>query len=107
MKTAIVIFGASGDLSARKLLPALFAHFRKRRLPDETSIIGVSRSPYTDDTFRNRMKDAVREYSPDEYDDHDWNMFARSLFYTTGDVDNPAAYADLAKKIAASAGAST
>ena len=51
----LVIFGASGDLTHRKLIPALFELFRQRRLPSEFAVLGCARRPWSDDDFRNRM----------------------------------------------------
>src|SRR5690348_3682987 len=51
----VVIFGASGDLTSRKLVPALFNLYQKGRLPAETQVLGVSRTPFTDDAFRNHL----------------------------------------------------
>src|SRR5262245_36610534 len=82
----IVIFGASGDLTARKLVPALYQLAGKGRLPEETRIIGVARSPFTDDAFRTKMADAVRGSHPDGWQQDRWNQFAGRLFYAPGDA---------------------
>ena len=68
METVIVIFGGSGDLASRKLIPALYSNFRKKRLPGPPRIIGFSRTPITDDSFRVKLKDAFRTFAPAEYD---------------------------------------
>ena len=59
--TSIVIFGASGDLTHRKLIPALYHQFKSKRLPDDLNIIGVSRTKYEHHEFRDSMKEAVKE----------------------------------------------
>ena len=59
---AIVIFGAHGDLAKRKLLPALYRLAYERRLPATASIIGTSRTPLIDDSFRAKMHDSVKEF---------------------------------------------
>ena len=56
MSYTIVIFGASGDLTSRKLVPALYESFCKGRLPETTRIVGISRSPYSDDDWRERLR---------------------------------------------------
>src|SRR3990172_3368359 len=56
----LVIFGASGDLTKRKLVPALFGLFREKLLPEEFAVLGVSRTPYTDDAFRDYLRDSIR-----------------------------------------------
>jgi glucose-6-phosphate 1-dehydrogenase len=97
MKTTIVIFGATGDLTSRKLIPALYMNFRKKRLPEDTYIIGFSRSPYSDESFRTKMKEAVQEFIPSEYDEKDWDGFAPLLSYHPGGVDRLDDYLSLGK----------
>src|SRR5262249_49476077 len=63
----IVIFGASGDLTARKLIPSLYRLDRKKRLPSEARIVGVARSPFGDDAYRAKLRDALRQFLPKEY----------------------------------------
>lgn len=87
MGTVIVIFGATGDLTARKLIPALYNNFRKKRLPERLSIIGFARKPFTDDSFRDKMKDAIAAFAPDAYDAQSWREFASRLFYQQGDFE--------------------
>ena len=55
MPHTIVIFGASGDLTSRKLIPALFSLYRKKRLPEGTKIVGSSRSKFSHDQWRNKL----------------------------------------------------
>jgi glucose-6-phosphate 1-dehydrogenase len=88
MSIAFVIFGASGDLTARKLIPALYNKFRKKRLPEAVHIIGFSRTQFSDETFREKMKEAVAKFLPQEYDESVWKDFAQNLHYQSGDVDN-------------------
>jgi glucose-6-phosphate 1-dehydrogenase len=99
MSTAIVIFGASGDLTSRKLIPALYNNYRKKRLPEKTTIIGVSRSSWTDDAFRGDMLQALKEFAPADFDEKTWQSFAPMLFYLAGDMENAGLYQALAKKI--------
>src|SRR5260221_2831219 len=99
MSTAIVIFGASGDLTSRKLIPALYNNHRKKRLPEKTIIIGVSRSSWTDDAFRGDMLQALKEFAPADFEETTWQSFAPMLFYLAGDLENAALYQALAKKI--------
>jgi len=86
MSLAIVIVGATGDLTARKLIPALFALSSKGRLSDETRIVGVARTGLTDDTFRAKMRDAVRQFAAKEWDATRWDEFARRIFYVPADA---------------------
>ena len=84
--TSLVIFGASGDLASRKLLPALYGLHRKKRLDERVRIVGFSRSQHSDDEFRKRMKDAVGSSSADL---STWDAFAERLFYVSGDSTVP------------------
>lgn len=86
--TTIVIFGASGDLTRRKLLPSLYDLFRKERLPAKWRIVGVSRSEYSDDAFREHIKSGVKEFARATYDHDSWNAFAENLFYLQGDLSD-------------------
>jgi glucose-6-phosphate 1-dehydrogenase len=81
----VVIFGASGDLTARKLLPSLYRLARKNRLPAEARIVGVSRTPFTDEAYRDKMAAALREFIPEDWDEADWQTFAKRVFYVAGD----------------------
>ncbi|MEB3331932.1 MAG: glucose-6-phosphate dehydrogenase [Synechococcaceae cyanobacterium] len=80
----IVIFGASGDLTHRKLIPALFELYRQRRLPSEFAVLGCARRPWSDEEFRERMAAALA----DEVRDHPsaWESFAAGLFYEPVDL---------------------
>ncbi|MBK7256769.1 MAG: glucose-6-phosphate dehydrogenase [Ignavibacteriae bacterium] len=99
MKTSIVIFGASGDLASRKLIPALYMNFRKRRLPENTRIIGFSRHPFSDGSFREKMKEGLRAFEPGAFSEDVWHAFAGSLFYHQGDVERLNDYLSLAGKV--------
>ncbi len=85
----IVIFGASGDLTQRKLIPALYNLFRKKRLPETFNIIGVSRTVFSHEQFRTQMHDSVKEFSPETFSDEFWNPFAQHIWYTAGDAAQP------------------
>jgi glucose-6-phosphate 1-dehydrogenase len=85
----LIIFGASGDLTARKLVPSLFRLDRKKRLPAELRIVGVARSPFTDDAFREKMAGAIREFAAGDWSDPAWQSFAPRLFYVAGDAAKP------------------
>jgi glucose-6-phosphate 1-dehydrogenase len=86
---SIIIFGASGDLTCRKLVPSLYRLFRKERLPPETRIIGVARSPLSDEAFRDKLAGCIREFAADDWQAQSWQQFARQLFYTAGDAAKP------------------
>src|SRR5512145_851691 len=84
--TSIVIFGASGDLTHRKLIPALYNLYRKERLPNNYNIVGVARSDFNHEVFRQKMREGVREFSADTLDDALWTQFANHLWYVAGDA---------------------
>jgi len=96
MNTTIVIFGASGDLTWRKLIPALYNNYVKGRMPECTSIVGFARRPYTDETFRTRLQEGVQSFSPKTYDPKRWEEFAAMLLYFQGDLEAPADFTRLA-----------
>ena len=83
--TTIVIFGASGDLTQRKLMPALFSLFSKDRLPADFQILGMARSQASDESFRQDMLQAVKEHGPRQPDEARWQAFAGKLGYVCGD----------------------
>jgi glucose-6-phosphate 1-dehydrogenase len=80
---AFVIFGASGDLTQRKLIPALYSLAFRRLLPHHFAVVGVARSEQTDDEFRERMKEAVQKHSRDEFRQDVWDWLAGSMHYVT------------------------
>src|SRR5215469_9624700 len=97
---AIVIFGANGDLTKRKLLPALYRLAYERRLPPAFAVLGNSRTPMSDDDFRAKMCEAVKEFLENSPFDQDlWESFAKSLFYEAGDLNDPALYAKIANRL--------
>ena len=63
----LVLFGASGDLTRRKLIPALYGLFREGLLPPEFAVLGVSRTGYTDEEFRDHLRDGMREHASDRF----------------------------------------
>ena len=96
---SIVIFGASGDLTHRKLIPSLYDLYLKGRLPKEWRIIGMSRSEYTDDEFREYVEAGVKEFSPNTYDAAKWRQFAKNVVYFQGDISKPGEIKALGKTI--------
>src|SRR3990172_9232932 len=83
--TTLVIFGASGDLTRRKLIPALFELHRKGRLPEGFRLLGAARSPATDDTFREQSRQGLQTFAPESFDEAAWGPFAARLHYLEGD----------------------
>jgi glucose-6-phosphate 1-dehydrogenase len=92
----MVIFGASGDLTKRKLVPALWSLFQSRVLPEPFAVIGVSRSEMSNEAFRERMREAVTDFARVQPPSpRVWDRFAQALFYYTGDPADPALYPGL------------
>ncbi len=84
---SIVIFGATGDLTHRKLIPALYNLYRKNRLPSTFHIVGFARRPYTDEIFREKMLDGIHEFSPQTFEPELWEKFSCNLYYSQGNLD--------------------
>ncbi len=84
----IVIFGASGDLTHRKLIPALFNNFRKKRLPDAIRVVGFARREWNDEQFRERLESGVKQYGTG-FDAGAWQDFAGRIRYVQGHLDAP------------------
>lgn len=87
--STIIIFGASGDLTRRKLVPALYNNHIKGRMPNCGEIIGFARRPYTDETFRERLQKGVQTFSPESYNKDRWEEFSTKLIYFRGNLDVP------------------
>src|SRR5579863_7529214 len=98
---AVVIFGASGDLSKRKLLPALYRLAYERRLPSTFSVIGTSRTPLSRDAFRDKMRDAVKQFLEDSpFEEELWKSFAGNLHYVAGNMGDAGLYDAIKNKLA-------
>lgn len=93
--TSVLIFGASGDLTSRKLIPALFRLSQQQYLAERCPVIGVARRPKTHDEFRDEMKAVVSARLGDKFDVAAWDVFARQLFYQQLDISTPADYSTL------------
>jgi len=91
---AMVIFGASGDLTKRKLLPAVYTLFREHLVPPNFSVVGFSRSPMSDDEFRSKMREGVEEFGG-PVDTATWQKFAAGLRYISAHPHHPEEYAKL------------
>lgn len=96
----IVIFGASGDLTARKLIPALYHLFKERQMPTAFRIVGFARRAKTDDAWRTELREALGKFSRTQpVDEAVWQQFAANVFYSPGDLTDPAAYAQLRQRL--------
>jgi glucose-6-phosphate 1-dehydrogenase len=98
---AMVIFGASGDLTRRKLVPALYNLAHEGLLPESLAVLGFARRPWSDAEFRDEMSRGVAEFSRLAPLDRDlWKRFGSLLEYVPGDFDDPAAYVRLSERLA-------
>jgi glucose-6-phosphate 1-dehydrogenase len=84
----LVIFGASGDLTRRKIFPALYALAYRRLLPERFAVVGTARSEWTDDEFRDRMEHAVREFGRDDFKQEVWDLLAGATRYQAMDFSD-------------------
>jgi glucose-6-phosphate 1-dehydrogenase len=98
---AFVIFGAAGDLTKRLLVPALYNLAAARLLPDEFAVLGVARGEMSDDAFRARMGEALREFATGPVSDEIVRDLTRRLSYVRGDFDDPNTYRLLGDKLSA------
>jgi glucose-6-phosphate 1-dehydrogenase len=97
----LVIFGASGDLTAKKLMPALYALAVRRLLPEKFGIVGAARSEEGDDEFRERMKKAVQDHARDPFRDDVWDELAAGMHYVTLDFADDKGEDELARTLGA------
>jgi glucose-6-phosphate 1-dehydrogenase len=86
MPHTIVIFGASGDLTSRKLIPALYELYRKKRLPEQTRIVGFSRTPFSHEAWREKLAASTAHFAGKGFDAAVWAEFAPAIFYHAGDI---------------------
>lgn len=96
MAHTIVIFGASGDLTSRKLVPALYRLFVKGRLPEGSRIVGVSRSHFEHQQWRDSLRDATAEFAKDLFSNESWQNFSENVFYHAGDIKKTSDFEALA-----------
>src|SRR2546421_1149708 len=90
----LVIFGASGDLAKRKLIPAIYELAREKLLPEKFALVGFSRSPMSDDQFRKECRDAVQQFARSKSIDTTlWERIERNVTYVQGDYDSADSFA--------------
>src|SRR5918999_559591 len=91
----MVIFGASGDLTARKLVPALYDLAAQRRLPMEFAVVGISRTDMSHEDYRERLRGALEKHRSGQVSEDVWESFSKSIFYLPGDSKKPETYEEL------------
>ena len=96
---AMVIFGAAGDLTKRKLIPALYNLAKGGLLPQEFAIVGVARAPMTTEDFRQRMTRDIREFATEQVEAGLWEWFTERLHYLHGNFEDPSMYPELRKTL--------
>ena len=97
---SIVIFGASGDLTARKLIPAFYHLCKDHLMPSSFRVIGFARREKTDESWRQELREALNQFSRTKpVDEKVWQEFAKNIFYCRGDLTDAAAYQNLEKKL--------
>jgi glucose-6-phosphate 1-dehydrogenase len=97
--TTLIIFGASGDLTQRKLIPSLFNLFRKRRTPKNIRIVGFGGTAFTDEQFREHLHKGLLDFASYSFTDEEWNIFAPNLFYFTGKYTEANDFKNLAEHL--------
>src|SRR5689334_4058263 len=90
MPATFIIFGASGDLTSRKLIPALYKLHCKKRLKGGLRVVGFSRSPYSHDEWRKELAESTKKFAGEDFSQSVWNDFSKNLFYHAGDIEHPA-----------------
>src|ERR1043166_2715227 len=96
---AIVIFGATGDLTHRKLIPALYNLAANGELPPAVAVIGFARRPKTDEQFRNELGETTKQFSRQEIRDDIWKTFSQSIFYHQSEFGDESGYQSRAKRL--------
>jgi glucose-6-phosphate 1-dehydrogenase len=94
--TIIIIFGGSGDLTSRKLVPALFNLFIDDYLPDDFAVAGIGRTDYGgEEKYREHLLEAVKEFSRRKDHDEEWKKFSEKVCYVAVDVKDDAAFGEI------------
>ena len=97
----VILFGASGDLAKRKVIPAMYDLAQYKSLGECYAIVGFARTPMTDDSFRSMAGDAAKTISEvGPIDPAKWDEFASNLYYSPGDYSDPNSYAHLVQRLA-------
>ena len=95
----LVIFGASGDLTKRKIMPSLYRLHRSRLLPEIFFLLGTSRTAMDSEQFRNSMLTAMKDAIREDFDELSWDEFATHLYYSPIDYDKAESYFSLKKEL--------
>src|SRR5215813_6285677 len=91
----MVILGASGDLTKRKLIPALYNLAKDNLLSREFALIGFARPEMTAEQFREKCTEDIKQFATGQIDPDVWHWFARRMYYVQGDFSDPGAFQKL------------
>lgn len=95
----LVIFGGSGDLARRKLVPALYNLLLDGVLPSKYAVLGIGRKPMSDANFRTSLREGIVKYSRQDLAEAKWADFERCLFYQSGDIKDPKSYKEIKARL--------
>jgi glucose-6-phosphate 1-dehydrogenase len=95
----VIIFGATGDLTKRKLIPALYNLAADGDLPSSLTVVGFARREKTDEEFRTEMGDDTRKFSRQSVQEELWHSFGNRIFYHRSEFGDPEGYKSLAKRL--------
>ncbi|MBL0186927.1 MAG: glucose-6-phosphate dehydrogenase [Candidatus Obscuribacter sp.] len=97
---SFVIFGANGDLTRRKLIPAIYALYTQGLLPKTFALLGTSRTPFSHEQFRQEMKESLLKFAPDlPFSEDSWSRFENCLYYQAADSGSDKGFADIKKTL--------
>jgi len=96
---SVVIFGVSGDLAQRKLIPSLFNLYQKNRLTAEIRIVGIAGRRWTDQDLRETARKSLAEFSGQKIENEKWLKFAENMYYLSGDFREKSSYEALSQKL--------
>jgi glucose-6-phosphate 1-dehydrogenase len=100
----MTVFGGTGDLTHRKLMPALYNLKCRGELPENFAFVGVARKEKRDEQYRNELKDSVRKYSELTWQEDEWQELASAIFYLNFQLDDDAGYVAQSIEIKSSTG---
>ena len=93
--TSVVIFGGSGDLNKRKLIPALYNLYIDRYMPEKFFIMGLGRTEYTNEDYCSYLKESLDEFSRRPVDEEQWKTFSQHLSYKVANVKEESSYREI------------
>jgi len=96
----MALFGAGGDLTKRKLIPAIYNLAKGKLLPEEFAIVGVSIEEFSNEQFRTQMTEDIKQFSEESVDMSSWDWFVKRLYYVRGDFKDPELYVKLRDALA-------